>query len=104
MGDGILEPPHIDPPEMVEVQNEIRRVCDEVADLLVRKNKEYGNSALEPMRVFSRADAIEQIKVRIDDKLSRIATTGEKGEIKEDTEMDLMGYLVLLRVAKRMGK
>lgn len=79
-------------------EDEIRAVCQELADLLVSKNKEYGDSALNPMRVFSHADPIEQIKVRIDDKLSRIA----KGQLAgEDTEWDLAGYLVLLRIAKR---
>jgi len=33
----------------------------------------YGNLALAPLRIFSRADPVEQLNVRIDDKLSRIA-------------------------------
>lgn len=79
-------------------QRAIERVCDDVRDLLISKNKKYGNSALEPRRVFSKSDPIEQIKVRIDDKLSRIATSGTEG-IDEDTLQDLIGYLVLLKVA-----
>ena len=74
-------------------------VLDEIHDLLLRKNKQYGNSALNPLRIFSTSDAIEQIKVRIDDKLSRLAS----GQITEteDTELDLLGYLILLRIARR---
>jgi len=72
-----------------------------VKALLLRKNAEYGNSALTPRRIFSHADPIEQIKVRIDDKLSRIATRGDK-MIQEDTVQDLIGYLILLRVAERL--
>lgn len=76
---------------------DVRRVCDEIADLLITKNRQYGNSALDPMRVFSKADPIEQIKVRIDDKLSRLA----RGQMEtEDAVKDLMGYLVLLRIAE----
>jgi len=41
---------------------------------------------------------VEQIKVRIDDKLSRIMRGENAGE---DVEIDLAGYLILLRVAKR---
>ncbi len=41
------------------------------------------------------------IKVRIDDKLSRLSS-GEKKEIKEDTIQDLLGYLILLKVANRI--
>ncbi len=81
----------------------IEDVCDEVKILLLRKNKAYGNSALEPMRIFSRADAVEQIRVRIDDKLSRIKNGMEKDMVPEDTVMDLIGYLVLLRVAERVS-
>lgn len=77
---------------------EVSEVLDEVEALLNRKNKAYGNSALEPVRVFSTADPVEQIKVRIDDKLSRLKSSTDDNE---DTVLDLMGYLVLLRIATR---
>lgn len=72
--------------------------CLEIADLLVKKNEKYGNSALEPVRIFSQADPIEQIKVRIDDKLKRLQNDHEQED--EDIVLDLIGYLVLLRIAK----
>lgn len=83
------------------VQKLIAEECDAVKELLLQKNKEYGNSALVPKRIFSKSSPIEQIKVRIDDKLSRLACD-EKKEIKEDTTKDLIGYLILLRVAERL--
>ena len=83
-------------------QEAIVAECNAVRDLLLAKNREYGDSALHPLRCFSKASAIEQIKVRIDDKLSRIATVGAGGLIKEDTVQDLIGYLVLYRVAQRL--
>jgi cell division protein ZapA (FtsZ GTPase activity inhibitor) len=54
------------------------------------------------VRIFSKADNLEQIRVRIDDKLSRIMRGN--GLIQEDTVFDLMGYLVLLRVAQRQER
>lgn len=84
-----------------EVQNAIECICDDISRMLVAKNRDYGNSALDPKRVFSAASPIEQILVRIDDKLSRIATLGVRGLGAEDTIMDLVGYLVLLKVALR---
>jgi hypothetical protein len=57
-----------------------------------------GNSALEPIRVFSRADAREQLHVRIDDKLSRIMRGTEY--VGDNDIDDLIGYLVLLKIAK----
>lgn len=74
--------------------------CDSVKALLLAKNAKYGNSALEPKRVFSKASPVEQLLVRIDDKISRIQTTGTSAP-DEDTLMDLIGYLVLLKVAMR---
>lgn len=78
----------------------IAEECDAVKALLLAKNRRYGNSALEPARIFSRASTVEQLLVRIDDKLSRVRNSGTSGP-DEDTVQDLIGYLVLLRVARR---
>ncbi len=85
------------------MEKEITAVCDEIKALLIEKNKSYGNSAAEPVRIFSKVDAIEQINVRIDDKLSRIARGNSYGD--EDTELDITGYLILKRaVIRKNGK
>jgi hypothetical protein len=78
----------------------IRAECEALAALLVSKNRAYGNSALDPVRVFSKADPIEQLKVRIDDKLSRLARGSAAGE---DVVHDLLGYLILLRIAMKQS-
>lgn len=78
--------------------SEVRNYLDEIAAMLIEKNRAYGNSALAPVRVFSRASTVEQILVRIDDKLSRLARGSDAGE---DVEKDLLGYLVLLRIARK---
>ena len=83
----------------VDVQSAIAEECRAIEAMLLAKNKAYGNSALDPVRIFSKADPVEQIKVRIDDKLSRLARGSDAGE---DVEQDLIGYLVLLRVARRL--
>lgn len=80
---------------------DIAAVCDELKALLLEKNKNYGDSALNPVRVFSKSDAVEQIRVRLDDKLSRLARGSDAGE---DVVFDLMGYLVLLRVAQKRDR
>lgn len=77
----------------------IWEVCNDMAWFLIDKNRAYGNSALYPVRIFSSSDNVEQLKVRIDDKLSRFA---RGGEFPGDNDIDdLIGYLVLLKVAKR---
>lgn len=71
--------------------------CEKVKQLLLAKNASYGDSAMDPVRLFSKANAEEGLRVRIDDKLSRIARGADAGE---DTELDLIGYLILLRVVR----
>jgi hypothetical protein len=66
--------------------------------MLIDKNKSYGDSALDPIRIFSKANSDEQIKIRIDDKLSRIS---RGSEFYGDNDLDdLIGYLILLKVSK----
>jgi len=81
-----------------EAGREILSTCHEIAHMLVKKNIAYGNSALDPVRVFSKAGPREQLYVRIDDKLNRLMKgTDYPGDNDID---DLIGYLVLLKIAK----
>lgn len=70
-----------------------------IGGMLIQKNEAYGNSALDPVRIFSDATAEEQLLVRIDDKLSRLQRGHEFAD--EDTVTDLIGYLVLLKIARK---
>ena len=88
--------------ELRKTQDLIRFECDAIRDMLVDKNRKYGNSAIHPMRVFSKADPMEQINTRLDDKLSRIASAQD--DDTEDAEMDMVGYLILKRIAKRLQR
>lgn len=83
---------------MSPFERKVINITDNIADMLLNKNEKYGNSALEPKRIFSKASSVEQILVRIDDKLSRIANQSELED--EDVYMDLIGYLILLKIAK----
>lgn len=76
----------------------IWRACHEIAQLLIEKNISYGDSALNPIRIFSKADPREQLHVRIDDKLNRLMKGTEY--IGDNDIDDLIGYLILLKVAK----
>ena len=81
-------------------QIRIEEECAALAKMLCAKSAAYGNSALDPVRIMSKASATEQLLVRIDDKLSRLARGKEAGE---DVYQDLAGYLILLLVARRQG-
>lgn len=79
--------------------NPISDVFDELKEFLLEKNGAYGDSVLDPLRVFSKAEKDEQIRVRIDDKLSRLVRGHPGIETDKDIIKDLVGYLVLLLVS-----
>ena len=83
----------------MNTRNKIKSKCKKLEELLLNKNAKYGNSALEPLNVFSGAGAVAGIKMRIDDKLKRIKNAGLV-DATEDTLQDLAGYLILLMIAK----
>lgn len=84
--------------DITPFEQSVRYHTNKIADLLIAKNKAYGDSALNPVRIFSKASRIEQLNVRIDDKISRIQRGTDFGD--EDTVRDLIGYLVLRLIAE----
>ena len=82
----------------METRDLILEVSEDVTNLLLEKNAAYGDSALNPANIFANGTAIENLSARIDDKLMRIKTRGIDDKT-EDTINDLIGYLILLKVA-----
>jgi hypothetical protein len=72
-----------------------------IREMLINKNLKYGNSALEPLGVFSQLSAKEGLLIRIDDKLKRIKN-GSLEKDDEDVINDLIGYLVLLKIQDKV--
>lgn len=81
-----------------DTQKKIKEICDEIAKLLIDKNKKYGNSALEPKNIFYKGNAENSILIRLDDKIGRIINNN--GEIRTNDIVDIIGYLVLLLIFK----
>ena len=80
-------------------EQQLDEVLLELRTMLLEKNRKYGNSALNPTRIFSKASSVEQIKVRIDDKLSRMQN--KQNDEDEDITQDLIGYLIILKIANK---
>jgi len=80
----------------VEFEGELDEVLEEIREMLLEKNQKYGDSALNPVRIFSKASTKEQLFVRMDDKLSRIARGDDEED--EDVPKDLAGYLVMYMI------
>ena len=79
-----------------QTELKIVEVCENVAALLIEKNRKYGDSALCPMNVFSKDSASDSIRVRLDDKLSRVKNSDE---LRENDVLDIIGYMILLTIS-----
>ena len=81
---------------LTESQKKISYICDSMKDLLLYKNKKYGDSALNPNNVFYKGDSTNSIKIRLDDKIGRIKNCDET---RVNDVADIIGYCVLLLVS-----
>ena len=79
-----------------QTELKIVEVCENVAALLIEKNRKYGDSALRPMNVFSKDSVSDSIRVRLDDKLSRVKNSDE---LRENDVLDIIGYMILLTIS-----
>ena len=77
----------------------VSEILKEIADILKEKNKSYGESALDPIGIFFKGDSNIGLRARIDDKLARL----QKGDnpYEEDVIIDLIGYLILLKISEK---
>ena len=81
---------------MTDSQQKIADVCDEMKNVLLYKNEKYGDSALHPNNVFYKGDSTNSIKIRLDDKISRVKNCKET---RINDVADIIGYCVLLLVS-----
>lgn len=73
------------------------QVLNSIKNVLIEKNKRYGNAGLEPLGVFYKGDAENSIKIRLDDKLSRIKNSKT---LRKNDLYDLLGYCILYLINK----
>lgn len=72
-------------------------ITESLCNLLTQKNKNYGNSALSPLGIFSKENSTSGLKIRLDDKLMRIKNCSE---LRKNDIADIMGYLTLLCISE----
>lgn len=70
----------------------------DIIKMLLEKNIAYSNSAMDPLNILSDASPEDQIKMHIDNKLTRLKY--QKEFQNEDSLKDLAGYVILLMVLK----
>ncbi|WP_462427224.1 nucleotide modification associated domain-containing protein [Fusobacterium varium] len=79
----------------------MREIALEIAELVEKKNSDYGNSFEETLKKYGDAAYF----MRIEDKLSRLKSLvnkdGQVNESQEDTLRDIIGYTLLMIDCKR---
>lgn len=75
----------------------VKTTLDNVAAIIVAKNKDYGNAAERHPVLCPNVSPYTALKVRLSDKIARLANDSEKTfETEVDTIIDIVGYCVLL--------
>ena len=83
------------------IQGKITEEYTRLCNLSLHKNRNYGDSAVIPLGIFNKLSAVDAICARLDDKLARIKNCGIN-DLTEDTVDDIIGYLVLLNIARKL--
>jgi len=82
------------------IETLIEETCDEIKNMLLTKNKAYGNSVHENGPLF-KIEPIIGIQARINDKLNRIKNKGINLDTEDSVE-DLIGYFIHYKIAKKV--
>lgn len=96
--------------EIDETNDAIRREIDELANLLIRKNKDYGSAAMRVSPLTPELNSATAILVRMGDKIRRLQNlaatrqTWVSAESFDDTVRDLAGYCILYLAAPKPGQ
>lgn len=95
------------------LSNEQKLIAETVLDignLLLKKNADYGNSALQPPLLLPSLPAEKALLVRLSDKLARLANlmdnedSAQVEESIDDTLMDMAGYVTLILVERKRAQ
>jgi hypothetical protein len=95
--------------EGLDVEAEIRETMKHITEMLLKKNRDYGNSVFKPPMLMPQMKPGDGIMVRLSDKESRMVNLwgGRKPEVADealiDTIDDSIGYRVLLRIVVKNG-
>ena len=84
--------------DLPPTQQKIHEIMGAMKDLLLYKNQKYGDSAINPKKIFYKGDSTNSILIRLDDKIGRVmSNTEEKPRIND--VCDIIGYCTLLLIS-----
>ena len=81
-----------------DTQRKIIDVLDGMKQLLLYKNQKYGDSAINPKKVFYKGDSTNSILIRLDDKIGRVMSNPDDKPRVNDVA-DIIGYCTLLLIS-----
>ena len=84
--------------KMSDTQMKLVDVLDGMKNLLLYKNKKYGDSAINPKKIFYKGDSTNSILIRLDDKIGRVMSNPDDKPRVNDVA-DIIGYCTLLLVS-----
>lgn len=83
-------------------QQKIKNILDAMEDLLLYKNRKYGDSAINPKKIFYKGDSTNSILIRLDDKIGRVMSNTEEKPRVNDVA-DIIGYCTLLLISMNVS-
>lgn len=84
--------------ELPPTQQKIHEIMGAMTDLLLYKNQKYGDSAINPKKIFYKGDSTNSILIRLDDKIGRVMSNTEEKPRVNDV-CDIIGYCTLLLIS-----
>lgn len=84
--------------DLPPTQQKIHEIMGAMKDLLLYKNQKYGDSAINPKKVFYKGDSTNSILIRLDDKIGRVMSNTEEKPRVNDV-CDIIGYCTLLLIS-----
>jgi len=81
----------------MNTQQKIDILFNNFGNFLKEKNKRYGDSVINPVKVFSKVEPTNKACIRLDEKLQRIINSDE---LRKNDVCDTFGYLALLMIDK----
>lgn len=88
--------------DLTEFNNLVNDQLNTLVDHVIEKNRKYGNSALNPIRIMSSLSTVEQLYIRLDDKLNRVINRQDDED--EDIPFDIARYFILIYVYFELNK
>ena len=74
----------------MNTQEKIKLVFETVCKVVLKKNEQYGDSAITPLGIFCKNSNYQQIASRLDDKLLRLKNLDPNSAAFRDTVVDLI--------------